>query len=339
MRPRSLKAQFVAGSVLWTLGLLGLSHLAFVLLTQYMPHVLRIQHWTVVGILAFVFMLGGLSQVRRGLTPVNQLRGRLARLREGRVRRIDGDYPSEVQPLVDDLNELLEHREEAVRRAQAKAGDLAHGLKTPLALLAREAAHAEEAGLAEVADGVRQHVDRMRRLVDYHLAHARAAASAAAPGARCVVASSAEPLVRAMSRLYADRGLALQLSVPPGHAVTVERQDLDELIGNLLDNACKWAQSRVALTSSLDNGRVIVTVEDDGPGVEPGLRARVLDRGVRVDEAAAGSGLGLAIVRDLAAVYGGSIELDRSPLGGLRATLALPVPGGPPTIERLTNGD
>jgi len=334
MRPRSLKARFLVGSVLWTLGLLGASHMFFVLVSQHVPQLLRVQHWMVLGSLALVFMLGGLSQVRRGLTPVNQLRGRLGAVRDGRARRIEGDYPTEVQPLVDDLNALIDHREDAVRRAQDKAGNLAHGLKTPLALLAQEADQVERAGHVDLAAGIRQEVERMRRQIDYHLAHARAAASAAAPGTRCLVATSVEPLVRTMRRLHPDRGVAVHVThIPADLAVPVERQDLDEMIGNLLDNACKWARSRVEVsaTAASDEGRVAngaalvaIQVADDGPGLDEGQRNAVLARGVRADVATPGTGLGLAIVRDLAEVYGGSIDLARAESGGLVATLRLP---------------
>jgi signal transduction histidine kinase len=325
IRLRSLKARFLVGSLLWTLGLLGASHLAFVYVTQYVPHVLRIQHWTVLGILALVFMLGGLSQVRRGLTPINELRQRLVAMRQGRARRLDGDYPSEVQPLVDDLNALIEHREEAVRRAQAKAGDLAHGLKTPLAVLAQDAEQAERAGQPALAASIRHEVEGMRRQVDSHLAQARAAASAAAPGARSVVAESAEALRRTLERLHADRGLTIQVEAPAGIAVRVERQDLDELLGNLLDNGCKWARRQVTLTARVEGeARVVVAVEDDGDGLPEAMWTQVLDRGVRADQSAPGSGLGLAIVRDLVDVYGASVTLGRATLGGLRAELHLP---------------
>jgi signal transduction histidine kinase len=324
MRARSLKVQFLIGTALWTLGLLAMSHLAFVLVTQYVPGVLRIQHWVVLGLLAMVFMLGGLSQVRLGLTSINQLRGRLGAVRQGQSPRIAGAYPGEVQPLVDDLNALLEHRETAVRRAQAKAGDLAHGLKTPLAVLAREADHAEAKGLLEVAAGIRGEVDRMRRQIDYHLAQARAAASAAAPGAHCVVDQSATPLARTLTQLYAEKGVTIDLAVPPALTVAVERQDLDELMGNLLDNACKWSRGHVALTAAADGPQVVIAIEDDGGGVPEELWESVLSRGVRADEAAPGSGLGLAIVRDLAALYGGSLSLGHAALGGLRAVLRLP---------------
>ncbi|MGE0459991.1 MAG: sensor histidine kinase [Vicinamibacterales bacterium] len=333
-RPRSLKAGFLIGSVLWTLGLLGASHMFFVLVAQHVPQLLRIQHWVVLGLLALVFMIGGLSQVRRGLAPVDQLRGRLAAVRDGRSRRIEGRYPAEVQPLVDDLNALIEHREDAVRRAQAKAGNLAHGLKTPLALLAQEADQVDRAGHAALAAGIRQEVDRMQRQIDYHLAHARAAASAAAPGTRCLAAASIEPLVRTMRRLHADRGVSVEIGpLPADLVVAVERQDLDEMVGNLLDNACKWARRRVEVHAATEASPapgaagaplVAIRVADDGPGLDETVRRAVLDRGVRADESTPGTGLGLAIVRDLAEVYGGSIDLARGQSGGLVATLRLP---------------
>ena len=147
----------------------------------------------------------------------------------------------------------------------------------------------------------------MRRQIDYHLAHARAAASGATPGARCAVPASAEGLARTLLRLHADRGLAIEVDVVPAHAVRGEREDLDEMLGNLLDNACKWARSRVVDRRRPPAGAtIVITVDDDGPGLEASMREAVLQRGVRADEAAPGSGLGLAIVRDLAELYGGS---------------------------------
>ena len=215
-----------------------------------------------------------------------------------------------------------------MRRAIAKAGDLAHALKTPLAVLAHEAEVADAAGQGELAAVMRQQIERMRRQMDYHLAHARAAASGAAPGAHCPVLTSAEGLARTLLRLHADKGLAIRVDVAPEHAVRSEREDLDEMLGNLLDNACKWARSQITVASSSTGPALVITVDDDGPGLEASMRDAVLQRGVRADEAAPGSGLGLAIVRDLAELYGGSIALTRSPLGGLRARLQLP--GQPP---------
>jgi signal transduction histidine kinase len=242
----------------------------------------------------------------------------------GHDRRVDGEYPTEVQPLVNDLNMLLDTRERAVARAVAKAGDLAHGLKTPLAILAREADRAAAAGQAEVAEAIRQQVERMRRQMDYHLAHARAAASGAALGTRSSIRESADGLARALLRLHAERGITINVHVPPDLSVRVQREDLDEMLGNLLDNACKWGRAHVTISASTREAAVDVVVDDDGCGLEEQMRDAVLQRGVRADEAAPGSGLGLAIVSDLADVYGGSIALEASPEGGLRARLRLP---------------
>ena len=324
MWPRSLRARFLLGSTLWTAGLLAVSHILSIALMGHMP-ALRHSDARIVSILALVCMASGLVIVRSGLSPINHLRKRLAGVRAGRDRRVGGQYPAEVQPLVDDLNALLAHREQVVARALAKAGDLAHGLKTPLAVLAQEAEQAEDAGLGELATAIGQQITRMRRQVDYHLAHARAAASGATPGARASVSASADALARTLLRLHTERGLTIAIAVDPRHAVRVEREDLDEMLGNLLDNACTWARSRVAVSSAQpSDGQIVITVEDDGSGLDPSMRSVVLQRGVRADEAAPGSGLGLAIVRDLVELYGGSIALEGSPDGGLRARLQLP---------------
>src|SRR5262245_9638969 len=320
----------MAGAALWTFGLLTI--VSVVGIAALMGH--PIQHAFVLRtlitypgtslIVAAVSMFLGFWQVKRGFSALDRLRERLGAVREGREQQVTGAFPAEVNPLVQDLNALLEHRERAVQRAVAKAGDLAHGLKTPLAVLAQEAARARAAGQTELGASIEHQIDRMRRQVDYHLAQARAAASGAAPGARTAILESADGLARTLMRLHADRGVTIQLDVSPDHTVRGQREDLDEMLGNLLDNACKWARARIVVSSTASNGSVSVTVDDDGPGIDPSMRAMVLQRGVRADEAAPGSGLGLAIVRDLAEVYGGSIALDSSPLGGLRARLQLP---------------
>jgi signal transduction histidine kinase len=328
----SLRARVMVGAALWTAGLLTIA--SVIAIAALLGH--PVQHAYVVrGLLlhpgaalavAALCMFLGLWQVKKGLSALDELRQALAAVRDGREQQLSGSFPAEVNPLVHDLNALLDHRELTVRRAVAKAGDLAHGLKTPLAVLAQEAARARAAGHADLASSIDQQIDRMRRQIDYHLAQARAAASGAAPGARAVVFQSAEGLTRTLMRLHAARGVAIDLQVPREHAVRGQREDLDEMLGNLLDNACKWARARVVVSSAAGNGTVAITVDDDGPGIEPSMRQLVLQRGVRADEAAPGSGLGLAIVRDLADVYGGSIALDASPLGGLRARLDLPAP-------------
>ena len=326
----SLRSRLWSGAALWTAGLcIGTFVIITALMLRYpvwprILHGVAHTHTLVASILALVFLTLGFLQVRRGISPVNQLRDRLSAVHAGSERRVDGTYPPEVQPLVDDLNALLEHQEQMVRRALAKAGDLAHGLKTPLAVLAQEAERAEADGHHDVALAMGQQVERMRRQIEYHLAHARAAASGATPGARCPVLASAEGLSRTLLRLHAGRGISIQVAMAPEHSVKGQREDVDEMLGNLLDNACKWAKSRVTISSAQIDTRVMITVDDDGPGLPAAMRDVVLQRGVRADEASPGSGFGLAIVRDLADLYGGSLTLGDSPAGGLRARLDLP---------------
>jgi signal transduction histidine kinase len=329
----SLRARVLVGAIFWTVGLVVVSFAGIALIFRYLPAMpflgrqgaihTWIFHTGPVLAFALVLLVAGALQVRRGLSGIDRLRTRLSAVRDGREARVEGAYVSEVQPLVDDLNALLEQREQAVTRARAKAGDLAHGLKTPLAILAHEAERAEAAGNSDVAAAMRQQVDRMRRQIDYHLAHARAAAAGTKSNARCAVRDSADGLVRALSRLHASRGLTLDVQVDPAHAVRCEREDLDEMLGNLLDNACKWARTKVVINSVETDGHKVITVDDDGGGLAPDMRDRVLQRGVRADEAAPGSGFGLAIVRDLVELYGGTITLNKSVLGGLRAELRL----------------
>ena len=333
----SLRARVRLGAALWTVGLVIVSFTLISLVFQHIPdmpvfgrggsiHFWWSHTWLALAV-SMVFMIAGVFQVRRGLSGITHLRGRLGAVHDGRETRVDGRFVPEVQPLVDDLNALLNQQEEAVRRAVAKAGDLAHGLKTPLAILAHEAERAHAAGQAELGIAIDQQVERMRRQIDYHLAHARAAASGATPGARCAVRESVDGLTRTMQRLHAERHLIIDAQVSPEHVVRVQREDLDEMLGNLLDNACKWARSTVVVDALVGDGSVAITVDDDGDGLPVEMRSAVLQRGVRADEKTPGFGLGLAIVQDLAEVYGGSITLEASPLGGLRATLTLPGTG------------
>jgi signal transduction histidine kinase len=326
----SLRRRIFAGSILWTIGMILLASAAFSVLMELQPrmpvhlHVHTILQSPVSLTIGAICLALGMLQVRRGLSGVGTLRARLRGLHQGHDRRLDGEYPSEIQPLVNDLNSLLDTREQAIARAVGKAGDLAHGLKTPLAILAQDAERADASGQPELALSIRQQASRMQRQIDYHLAHARAAASGSAPGTRSAVGEAAEGLRRALLRLHAGRGISIDIRVPEGCSVRVQREDLDEMLGNLLDNGCKWARSRVVLSASAATGAVDITVDDDGNGLAEGMRDAVLQRGVRADEAAPGSGLGLAIVGDLAELYGGSIALAAAPEGGLRARLTLP---------------
>jgi signal transduction histidine kinase len=319
----SFRWRILLGTVLWTLGLIPLMHLLFLVVHRQ----LRFMPGWAIGIFlifATLCILAGIRQFRTALLPFGRLRRQLLGLRDGSTDRIKGTYPTEVQPLVNDLNSLLEHRERIVRRALAKAGDLAHGLKTPLAVLAQEAEPFEVAGQHQTASAINLQVDRMRRQVDYHLTQARATSPGNAPGVRCPVLASVGGLIRTLEKLYAARRLAIEADVSPAHFVRGQREDLEEMLGNLLDNACKWAKSNVKIRSVQENGAVLLIVDDDGSGLSPSFRDQVLQRGVRADEAAPGSGLGLAIVRDLAQLYDGTITLDDSPMGGLRASLRLP---------------
>jgi len=319
----SLRTRLLVGAVLWTLGSGAITHILGLALGSRYPRML-VLHTSLMSMTAVLLLLAGVSYVRGGMSPLDKLRARLWALRAGEESRLEGNYPAEVQPLVNDLNALLEDRESSVVRAQAKAGDLAHGLQTPLAVLSQEAERVGAAGHAELAATIQQQVERMRRHVNYHLAHARAAASRSTLGARSSVAETVQGLVRTLLRLHAERGLTLDVDIPSDHTVRCEREDVEEMLGNLLDNACKWARSRLRVSSELIDSRVVIHVDDDGPGLDPSLREAVLQRGVRADEAAPGSGFGLAIVRELAELYGGKVILTVSPEGGVRARLNLP---------------
>ena len=321
----SLRARLVLAALLWTAGLVVVTHLVVIAIVRRFPGATGgLVHAGAMSVVAVGLLAAGLTQVKTGMSPLGRLRERLGAVRDGRQHRIEGDYPSEVAPLVSDLNALLEDRERSVARAQSQAGDLAHGLKTPLAVIAQEAERAAAAGQAELAATIHQQVERMRRQVDYHLAQARAAASGARLARLCPVAASVEGLVRTLRRLYAERGLAFEVEVPLEHSVRAECPDLEEMLGNLLDNACKWARGRVSVTSTAAAGTIVLRVDDDGPGLPEAMRKEVGRRGVRVDQTAPGTGFGLAIVRDLADLHGGALVLDDSPLGGLRARLDLP---------------
>lgn len=272
--------------------------------------------WLSLGALALALIGAAVVQVSVGLRPLVRLRAELAAVRAGRRKRFGGDSPREVQPLLDDLNALLDHSEEVVVRARLQAGNLAHALKTNLAVLANEAEG--EAAARRVAE--------MRRHIDHHMARARAAAARGLPGVATPVADSAGALARVMEKLQGGNGrVIVTVRVPREHVFAGEREDLDEMLGNLLDNAMTWAGSRVEVASRLEAGGMLaVVVEDDGPGLPADRRDAVLAPGVRLDESTPGSGLGLAVVRDVARLYGGDLRLGDSSLGGLRVELVLP---------------
>lgn len=283
-------------------------------------------------LLLLVLLLGGaLLQITLGLSPLGRLRQALAALREGQTARLEGGrYPDEVQPLVEDLNGVLERQAWLLERARAQAGNLAHALKTPLTVLAQGGAAARQSpeALQELPALVQDQVQLARRHIDWHLARSRAAAAAAVQGAaglRAPLAPVLDGLLRLMGKVHADKGLSLEHELAPTLAFAGEVQDLQEMLGNLLDNACKAAGRRVMVqAAALPGRRLRLSVDDDGPGIPPAHRAAALQRGRRLDESGPGSGLGLAIVQELAELYGGELTLSESPLGGLHAQLILP---------------
>ncbi len=289
-------------------------------------------------VLLLLLLLAAWAQVALGLAPLQALQRALVALREGRSRQIEGPVPREVQPLVHGFNDVLARNAQVVERARQQAGNLAHAIKTPLAVLgqAAESALANPGGASVrppaelvLAQTIIDQVALARRQVDWHLARARAAAAHGLPGQRVLVEPVVRGLLRVMDKVHARRGLQIHVApVAPGLAFAGEEQDLQEMLGNLVDNACKWAravvQVSVAAESSGDGSMLLICVQDDGPGISPERRQAVLARGVRMDESVPGSGLGLAIVVDLARLYGGTLALDHASLGGLRATVRLP---------------
>lgn len=281
--------------------------------------------WSLLALLALL-VAGALLQVRWGLAPLGRLRQALSDLREGRTQRLAGHYPDEVQPLVDDLNGVLSRHAQGLERARAQAGNLAHALKTPLTILAQGAAQAptSERAWQELPALVSDQVQVARRHIDWHLARSRAAAAQATLGLSTPVQPVVDGLVRVMQKIHAHRGIGVSAEVDAQLAFAGEAQDLQEMLGNLLDNACRAASSRVRVSAVRQDRLLQLSVADDGPGISPADMAAALRRGGRLDESTPGSGLGLAIVQELATLYGGAIELQRSEMGGLLAVLTLP---------------
>lgn len=277
--------------------------------------------------LGAVLALAAWAQVAVGLAPLRALQDALGAVREGREPRLQGRFPIEVQPLIDDFNGVLDRNAEVVQRARSHAGNLAHALKTPLAVLGQAAEQAlrADAKAEEWPKLVQEQVALSRRHIDWHLARSRMAATQRLPGQRTPLEPVVSGLLRVMQRVHAERQLSLQAaSMPETWAFGGEAQDLQEMLGNLLDNACQWARSTVRISASRQDKHLTLVIEDDGPGIAPAQREAAVARGERLDENTPGSGLGLAIVADLARLYEGQIFLDASPLGGLRVSLRLP---------------
>jgi signal transduction histidine kinase len=272
------------------------------------------------GILGLGLLTALVLQVRFGLQPLRRIRQAIVAVRTGRAQRLEGEFPIEIAPLSDELNTLLEHNAAVLERARTQVSNLAHALKTPLSVLTNEAA----AAAGPLAETVKRQTAAMRRNLDHYLSRARAAAAIRILGVRTEVAPVAEDMRRTLERIHRERAIRIEVRVPNSLSFRGERQDLEEMLGNLIDNGCKWARTRVGVNVRLEGERIVCTVDDDGPGLAPEQRVAAFDRGTRLDESVPGSGLGLAIVRDIAELYGGAVTLEESPAGGLRAVLVLP---------------
>jgi signal transduction histidine kinase len=280
------------------------------------------------GLLAIVLLLTTSFQVRFGLAPLKRVSEGLAAIRSGGAERLEGTFPEEIAPLARETNALIEANREIVMRARTHVGNLAHALKTPISVMLNEAT---THGKDPLALKVREQTEIMRDQVARHLERARLAARVAAIGTVTDVRPVITALARTMEKIYHDRDLAIDIDAPDGVRFRGEQQDLEEMVGNLVDNACKWGQSRVAVEvlsdrpDPADDRRILrILVDDDGPGLSPQERELVARRGRRLDETKPGSGLGLSIVVELASLYGGGLTLGTAPIGGLRAELELP---------------
>src|ERR1700744_303981 len=279
--------------------------------------------------LSIVLVLTTIFQVRFGLAPLKRISDAIADIRSGRAERREGEFPVEIAPLARETNALIDANREIVERARTHVGNLAHAIKTPLSVIVNEAAALGQQD--PFAHKVLEQADVMRDQVTHHLERARIAARVTIIGTVTEVAPALEALQRTMEKIHRDRGIVIEVKADPKARFRGERQDLEEMAGNLVDNACKWASSRVFIDAIVERPAKAGTAptlrilfDDDGRGLSAAERAQVSRRGQRLDESKPGSGLGLSIVTDLAALYGGSLSLGAAPIGGLRAELLLP---------------
>jgi signal transduction histidine kinase len=274
--------------------------------------------WSFAALGAGLLVLAALQTVY-GLWPLRRVRREVAAIRSGTATRVSNEFPSEVRPLTEEINQLLAHSEAQAEEARRHAGNLAHALKTPLTVIT----NAATANSPDLDDIVCREASLMRRQVDHHLARARAIGRRASAQARACVWDSVEAVQRAVDRLYEK--VTVDIAGDKSAEVHVERQDLDEMVGNLVENAAKYGNGRVFVTVEKHGKTVDVLVEDDGSGIPEPEREAIFARGARLDTDKPGTGLGLAIVRDVAEIYGGKVSLEESEdLGGLLARLTLP---------------
>jgi two-component system sensor histidine kinase PhoQ len=276
---------------------------------------------TWLGVMALLLLGAQWAILRWGLRPLRHVAEELTRLERGEQERIAGNYPSEVQRLTENLNALLAHERAQQKRYRDALADLAHSLKTPLALVR---AALKETGRSDAQTrALDEQVEQMDRIVGYQL---QRASTAGRGGLRAPlpVRPAVERLLAALGKVHAARPIATEIAADPSVRFRGDEGDLTELLGNLLDNAFKWARSRVRVTATAGSGALTLCIEDDGPGIAPEHAQHVLERGVRADQSVPGQGIGLAVVRDIVEAYGGEVRIERSDLGGARVSLVLP---------------
>jgi signal transduction histidine kinase len=274
--------------------------------------------------LAALLIAGAWAQVAIGLKPLEALRSGLASVRGGTARTIEGDFPAEILPLIDETNALLTAQDASLEAARARAGDLAHGLKTPLAILAGTSRELRETGNASASEEIDGQIQEMRRHIDRELARVRARGKYAGRNCRTDLCLAVNELVTMFKKVPRSQDVLWEVKMISPLAIAIDRDDLNNILGNLLDNANKWSVSLISVSAFPEANTIVLTVEDDGPGVDAAHFDRIMQRGERNDASVDGSGLGLAIVSDLVEINGGQLTISRSELGGLKAKIVLP---------------
>lgn len=282
------------------------------------------------GLLGTGLILAGIMQVRYGLAPLFVISRKLNEIRSGKADRLSGSFPAEIEPLQTELNALIRSNREIVERARTHVGNLAHALKTPLSVIANEMDKIRQKG--PEAASFSQTIDKQIKIMDdqvrHHLERARMAAQTGVVGGTTSVRPVIDSLTRTLQKIYKEKALQLTCDCDEELLFRGERQDLEEMLGNLLENSFKWASRQIILSARVSRkraGYLTITVDDDGPGLSAGKREKAMQRGQRLDENLPGSGLGLSIVADLSHLYEGDFQLETAPSGGLRARLHLPL--------------
>jgi signal transduction histidine kinase len=278
-----------------------------------------------ISLLACMLSVAAAALITIGLRPLATLRDQLSGVRNGDSKRITGTFPSEVMPLVAETNALLDAQDQSIDVARTRASNLAHGLKTPLAVMATHSRRVRRAGDIELASDIDRQLEMMRRHVERELARHRERSTGSARYRRIDAGIVISEVAHALQQLPKSQSIDWHIVVAPGLLLTIERADFIDIMGNLLDNAQKWANHVIKITGHAKNGTAIFTIQDDGSGVSADQFQRILQRGERADTSVPGTGLGLAIVNDLVQFYGGRLELAHSTLGGLNATVAIPL--------------